>query len=363
MNISCQPELPQSPSPIIVIGAGGIVRDAHLPAYRKAGFQVAGIVNRTRGKAEQLAAEFGIPHVYSSIEETVAAAPENAVYDLTVMPLQFAGILEALPEQSAVLIQKPMGDDFGQTLEILKVCRRRRLKAGINCQLRFAPFVLAARDLIRRGAIGEVYDMEVRVTVQTPWELFPNVMHHPRLEIQQHSVHYIDLIRSFLGDPHGVWARTCGHPANNFSSTRTTIAFDYGDKLRATIAVNHDHRFGPRHQESFIKWEGTNGAIKAQFGLLKDYPVGDEDRFEYCLLSDDREPSWIHVPIEGTWFPDAFIGSMAAVMRFAEGSAASLPTSVEDVARTMACVEAAYTSSAQGATPIPSIPVGMETAS
>ena len=29
--------------PIVIIGAGDIVRDAHLPAYRKAGFPVAGV--------------------------------------------------------------------------------------------------------------------------------------------------------------------------------------------------------------------------------------------------------------------------------------------------------------------------------
>ena len=29
--------------PIAIVGAGGIVNDAHLPAYRKAGFDVIGI--------------------------------------------------------------------------------------------------------------------------------------------------------------------------------------------------------------------------------------------------------------------------------------------------------------------------------
>ncbi|RME70714.1 MAG: gfo/Idh/MocA family oxidoreductase [Verrucomicrobia bacterium] len=355
MTINDQPVLPKNPRPIMIIGAGGIVKDAHLPAYRKAGFEVAGITNRTRARAEAVAKTFGIPHVYDTVAELVAAAPKDAVFDVTVMPPQFVDVLEALPDGAPVLIQKPMGDDFAQTRAILEVCRRKGLVAAINCQLRFAPFVIAARDLIQRGVLGEIYDMEVRVTVLTPWHLFPNVMHHPRLEIQQHSVHYVDLIRSFLGDPAGIWARTCGHPANDLSSTRTTMAFDYGDKLRATITVNHDHRFGPKHQESFIKWEGTKGAVKAQFGLLKNYPVGEEDCFEYCLLEEGKEPEWVHVPINGTWFPDAFIGSMSAVMCYIEGSSDVLPTHVEDVAKTMACVEAAYISSASGATPIPSI--------
>ena len=38
--------MPSRPRPIVVVGAGSIVRDAHLPAYRKAGFPVAGIYDR-----------------------------------------------------------------------------------------------------------------------------------------------------------------------------------------------------------------------------------------------------------------------------------------------------------------------------
>ena len=77
MNIPYKPELPKSARPICIIGAGGIVNDAHLPAYRMAGFEVASLSNRNRDRAEKLAAKFGIAKVYSTIEEQVAAAPKK----------------------------------------------------------------------------------------------------------------------------------------------------------------------------------------------------------------------------------------------------------------------------------------------
>ena len=86
IDIKYKTILPQTPLPIIIIGAGGIVKDAHLPAYRKAGFQVHGIVNRTKEKAVALAAEFDIPNVYDTLEDAVAQAPRDAVYDVTTMP-------------------------------------------------------------------------------------------------------------------------------------------------------------------------------------------------------------------------------------------------------------------------------------
>jgi len=348
MKLPYTSQLPQTSIPIIIIGAGGIVSDAHLPAYKKAGFHVLGITNRTKEKAEKLASQFHIPNVYGSIAEAVAAAPQNVIYDITIVPENFVESLEQLPDGSAVLMQKPMGDYYDQSKEILEVCLRKNLIAAINCQLRFAPFVIAARYLIENGFIGELYDMEVRVTVNTPWEMFPFVFDCQRLEIQYHSIHYIDLIRSFLGDPESVMAKTLKHPGKTLPSTRSTILMDYGDTVHAVINTNHDHVFGSKNEESFIKWEGTKGAIKAKMGLLMDYPHGVPDKFEYCLLADDKKPVWKTKNLDGSWFPDAFIGSMSQLMRFKEGTSNKLSTSVEDVIKTMAVVENAYLSSKAG---------------
>jgi len=348
MELIYKPELPKENRPIYIIGAGGIVRDAHLPAYRNVGFTVAGITNRTKKRAEDLAESFNIPNVYDSVEEMVADAPDNAVYDLTLMPNQFVATLELLPDEATVLIQKPMGDYYEQTLEILKVCRRKKLTSAINCQMRYAPYVMAAKHIIDTGLIGDLYDFEVRLTTYTPWEYFPNVVNHPRLEIQQHSIHYIDLIRSFLGNPKKVYSKTLKNPGKPMSSTRTTTIMDYTDSMRAIINTNHDHNFGEKNQESFVKWEGTKGAIKARIGLLLDYPNGKPDLFQYCIIKENEEPKWIEVELEGSWFPDAFVGTMASLMRYAEGSANELPTSVEDVVHSMAIVEAAYESNNDG---------------
>ncbi|WP_316807882.1 Gfo/Idh/MocA family oxidoreductase [Pedobacter agri] len=345
IDIKYKPELPKTKQPIIIIGAGGIVADAHLPAYKIAGFEVFGIVNRTKERAQKLADAFGIPNVFNTVAEAVANAPANAVYDLTTMPAQYIDALNQLPDGSAVLIQKPMGDDFAQANEILELCRAKNLKAAINFQLRFAPFVSAARYLIDKGLIGELYDMEVRVTIKTPWEIFPHVIIHPRLEIQYHSIHYVDLIRSFLGNPQSVLAKTLKHPAKSLSSSRSTILFDYGDTMHAVINTNHDHDFGSDHQESYIKWEGTEGAIVAKIGLLMDYPHGVPDVFEYCIVEEGKAHEWQRVKLEGSWFPEAFIGTMANLMRYNEGSDDVLHTSVEDVIQTMAVVESAYQSS------------------
>ena len=54
------------------------------------------------------------------------------------------------------------------------------------------------------------------------------------------------------------------------------------------------------------------------------------------------------MPIEGSWFPHAFIGSMYEMLLAAEGKNPKPGNGVEDCIDTMACVEAAYQSSETG---------------
>ncbi len=354
MNVDYKPELPEETHPIVIIGAGSIVRDAHLPAYSQAGFKVHGIWNRSPDPARTLAEEYGISHVYESYEQALAEAPEGTIWDLTLPANLFVEYLEKLPDGAPVLIQKPMGENIDEAKQILEVCQRKKLRAAINFQMRFAPFIMAAKDLIDRGVIGELRDVEARITSYTPWDHFPFLQHVPRLEIVYHSVHHIDCIRSFLGDPSGVYAKTLTYPElPDLPETRSSIILDYGQTVRANIQTNHSHRYGSKHQESYFKWEGTKGAIKARMGLLMNYPKGAPDCFEYCQLNEDGTPGeWQEIALEGSWFPEAFIGAMAQVMRHVEGSLDTMPTSVEDALKTMACVEAAHTSSRDGGVPI-----------
>ncbi len=113
-QVNQAPALPHSPRPIILIGAGGIVRDAHLPAYRKAGFGVAGIYDLDASKAQALARDFGIPRVYASLAEAVIAAPQDSIFDIAVPASAIYGILRELPRGSYALIQKPLGETLDQ---------------------------------------------------------------------------------------------------------------------------------------------------------------------------------------------------------------------------------------------------------
>jgi len=342
-------QLPSEKRPIYIIGAGGIVNTAHLPAYQIAGFNVQGIFDTAVEKAKATAEKFSIPKVFSDLRQMIDDSPENGVFDVAVPGSQTIPVLKQLPDGASVLLQKPMGENYKEAKQILQLVKKKKMLTAINFQLRYAPYILAAKKFINDGSLGELNDIEVNVNVYTPWHLWDFLIKSPRVEILYHSIHYIDLIRNLLGNPRSVYSKTTKHPSmQQLASVRSNIIMDYGEMVAANILTNHCHNYGTPKQQSYIKIEGSKGAIKINFGALIDYPRGSADSFEYVLLENEHEPQWKEMNIEGSWFPHAFIGSMAQLMLAAEGSTDKPDNSAEDCIHTMACVEAAYLSSERG---------------
>ncbi|MDG4674909.1 Gfo/Idh/MocA family oxidoreductase [Shinella sp. 838] len=342
---------PSKALPIVVIGAGGIVVDSHLPAYRNAGYDVRGIWNRNRGRAEAVAKRFSIPRVYDSLEEV--GAERGVIFDIATSPQVHLDMLNAVPDGAPVLIQKPMGLDLAVASDILATCRRKQLTAAVNFQLRFAPMMLAIRDALKQGFFGDLIEIEVHLNLVTPWHLFPNLIGNPRVEIVAHSVHYIDLIQSLVGVPGGAFARSFSFPGSQLTDTRTTAILDYGPSLRCTLSINHHHDFGRSHQDSTIRIEGTNGAAIVKLGVLLDYPRGEPDE----LWMGSRGGELSRIPLEGHWFPDSFELVMHNLQRYVFGEDARLETSVDSAWSTMAIVEACYESARQHFEPVQQLPL------
>lgn len=340
---------PSRSLPIVIFGAGSIVADAHLPAYAKAGFSVAGLYDPDQAKAQSLAQAQGT-RAFASMAEATALGL-GAVYDLAVPPAAIPAILRALPEGAVALIQKPMGADLAAADEILAICRARNLRAAVNFQLRFAPMALALKDAVARGLLGDLVDFDASLALDTPWHLWAFLADLPRVEILLHSIHYLDFVRDLFGDPQGVHAKTLGHPSSTVSNTRTAMILDYGPDTRCALSINHNHAFGRKFQACEFRICGTKGAAYLKLGVNLDYPKGEDDE-----LWLNTGAGWAQVPLQGNWFIEAFVGRITQVMRFAVGEDSALQGSVEDAWHTMALLEAAYESSALPAHPIRKTP-------
>ena len=334
-NFSQTWPMPSKRNPIIIIGTGGIVKDAHLPAYKKAGFEVAGLYDVDKEKAEVLAKDFEINKIYNSLEE--AFENKDCIFDLALPPANLLEVVEKLPENIYAVLQKPLGRSLEEGNTIRKICHQKNIKACMNFQLRFSPIALPVYEAIQQNLLGELVELEVHVNVHTPWELWPFLKTLDRVEVPLHSIHYIDWIRSVLGNPQSLYCQSVKHPkVKELADCRTSAIFNYGDQVRCCMTINHTHSFGRKNQDAYIRLEGTKGAAKMTLGLLLDYPNGEPEELE--IITEGTE--WIKLDIKGKWFPDAFIGTMSSLQRFASGEEKELLHSVDNAYETMALVYA-----------------------
>ena len=324
-----------------VIGAGGIVQGAHLPAYQKAGLPIRAITDIDQTKAQALADEFGIPHVYPSAE-ALLADPEIEVVDIAVPASeQPALVLAALDAGKHVLAQKPLATTVEAALELAEKAEVSGLLVGVNQQLRCDEGMAAAFEMVQRGWLGELSGFSITVNLDTPWHLWDWAQSMERLEVMIHSIHYHDVVRWFLGNPKSVFAlagRTAGQAP--IGETRTVSSYLYESGVVAAVHANHVNKGEDNLAEFRI--DGSEGSIRGTLGLLYDYPEGRCDTVE---LKSSVVPTdgWVPYPVTQRWIPDAFIGTMGSLLAEIAGEG-SRRSPISDNVDTVKLVHALYES-------------------
>ena len=166
-----------------------------------------------------------------------------------------------------------------------------------------------------------------------------------------HSIHYLDAIRSVLGEPEWITSIHGRFPeqAPVVGETLTTTVLEYPDGLQALIAMNHYDQHGtPNGTFKFsARWERSK-----TIGQLYDLPDGRPDTL--TLRRSGMSP--VAFGFDRRWFPDAFLGPMSDLMD-AIVTSRTPKSSGRDNLRTLALVFGAYRSAAERRSiPVESLP-------
>ncbi len=341
------PKLPRDKSiGIGCIGAGFIMADCHLVAYRSAGFNPIAITARRREQAETVAARHQIPHVYSDTIEMLAN-PEVEIVDVAVPPdLQLSMIREIVKQSShirGVLAQKPLGANYAEAVEIVRLCRDSGIMLVVNQNMRYDQSVRACKSLLNRGDLGEPVLATIDMRAIPHW--MPWQARQGWVTLRIMSIHHLDTFRYWFGDPVRVFASVRTDPRTKFPHEDGICLYilEYANGFRALGC--DDVWAGPSKEGAAadigIKWriEGTTGLARGTIGW-PSYPERTPSTLEYTTTQspDWHRPSWNEV-----WFPDAFVGPMAQLLCALEGQTTP-EIGGDDNLKTMALVEACYLS-------------------
>ena len=154
-DLDFKPEMPRRlDHGIGIVGAGGVVNYAHLPAYAQAGFKVVGITDKMRERAEKTARDHKIPKVYDSLEELLGD-PEVEIVDIAVYPWETLTVgQQAVRAGKHILCQKPLSDEYGKAANLVALAREAGLKMAVNQQMRWTVGIRGTKQLLNQGWLG-----------------------------------------------------------------------------------------------------------------------------------------------------------------------------------------------------------------
>lgn len=346
MDLKIHAELPERRDYRIgILGSGFIVSDCHLVAYRKAGFNPVAIASRSRDKAAMTAQRHAIPQVYDSYQHLLDDASIE-VLDIAVPPDVQLSLIRAACERRTVkgiLAQKPLGMDLAEASEAVRLCERAGIVLAVNQNMRYDQSVRAGKTLLENGQIGTPVLATIDMRGIPHWMPWQEKLGWVTLRIM--SIHHLDCFRYWFGDPEGIFCSVRTDPRTDFPHADGICAYilNYANGLRC-IGLD-DTWTGPAQEgcpgDIGIQWriEGLEGLAIGEIGWCQDpYTTPSTIRYASKGQTEFAQPKWSE-----SWFPDAFIGTMAQLLCALE-SGQEPEIGGEDNLRTMALVDAAYRS-------------------
>ena len=137
-----------------VVGTGfiGVV---HVDALRRLGVEVTGVV----GSTPERASVKGIAPVYDSLEAMLADERVDVVHITSPNHLHHPQVAQALAAGKHVVCEKPLAVTSDESAELVELAEQSGLVNCTNFNIRFYPVVLEARERVRAGELGEVWNV------------------------------------------------------------------------------------------------------------------------------------------------------------------------------------------------------------
>jgi len=319
LALNYQPRLPQRRDfRIGCLGAGFIMADCHLVAYRQAGFNPVAIASRNLERARAVAARHEIARVHDDYA-ALLADPHIEILDIAVPPDAQPALIHAACQHAGhirgILAQKPLALTLSEARECVAACAKAGITLAVNQNMRYDQSVRAMKDLLHRGWLGDIVLASIDMRAIPHWMPWSQGLRSLSTFIM--SIHHLDTFRYWLGTPQRVLASTRPDPRTQFehSDGINLYILEYANGARA-VGLD-DVWTGPCREGAAgdigIRWriEGTEGLARGTIGW-PSYPARTPSTLDY---STRRHPdTWISPRWKEVWFPDAFVGTMAQLL-------------------------------------------------
>jgi D-apiose dehydrogenase len=304
------------------------------------GVRCVAIYNRTKAKAEALAARFGIPQVYDDPETLLrneSADFADIVTDVsTHAPLVKLVAAHHLP----VICQKPLAPTLADAESMVDICAQANVPLYVHENWRWQKPIRAFHAALRTAPIGRIWRAHINY-----WSSFPFAEFQPFLKdldqfiLTDIGTHILDTMRFLFGEAASVYARAHRITPGIKGEDAVSALFGLENGMTAYVNMSYASRvYGERFPETFITAEGEHGSVS----LEADYTVH--------VVTRDAVRTSRHPPPAYAWadprfgLPHASIVDANAHFASAMRGRTAAETTGEDNLRTLRLVFACYES-------------------
>lgn len=289
----------------VALAGAGAFGIKHLDAIaRIADVKVVSLVGRERGKTEEVASKYGIPHVATDLAGSLALKEVDAVILCTPTQMHAGQAIACLQAGKHVQVEIPLADSLRDAYRVVEAQQASGRVAMCGHTRRFNPSHQWVRRRITAGEFA-IQQMDVQTYFFRRTNM--NALGQPRSWtdhlLWHHAAHTVDLFAYQCGSP-----VVRAHAVQGPIHPTLGIAMDMSIQLKAasgaictlSLSFNNDGPLG-----TFFRYIGTTGTYIARYDDLftgKDEKIDVssvdvslngielQDREFFAAIRERREP-------------------------------------------------------------------------
>ena len=249
----------------LIVGCGRIFAK-HLEAFHslKDKIKLVAICDIDKKVLKNLKHIKKIPF-YNSIEKAIIKTNPDLVIILTPSGLHAKNALIALKYKKHVIIEKPMCLKISDAKKIIHLSKKVKKKAFVVMQNKFNLPVIKLREDIRRNNFGRIFHASVIVRWMRDYNYYNQAKWRGTWKydggvISNQASHHLDLLRTIMGNPVSVFAKSSNYLSQIEAEDTALIIFKFEKKKTAIMEATTAMR--PKNIEGSISIMGTKGSAK-----------------------------------------------------------------------------------------------------
>lgn len=337
------------PVKVAILGTG-FITDIHMESYHRfvPGAEVVAVYGRSAEKAKAFAVKYRIPQWYNDVDALIRDSGCDVVDICLPNYLHAEATLKAAAAGKHIIIEKPLSVTLEEADAMIAACRNAGVKLMYAEELCFAPKYERVRQLVKEGAIGEIYMLKQSEKHSGPHsDWFYDINLAGGGVLMDMGCHAIGWFRWMLNNAKAVSVyasmNTVLHKGRTKGEDNSVVIIEFENGVTA-VAEDSWAKHGGMDDRSEV--HGTGGVVYADLFMGNSAIAYSKNGYGYAMEKADTTVGWSFTVFEEV-FNQGYPHELRHFIDCVQHDRQPLVTG-EDGRAVLEIIYAAYASAGQG---------------